>query len=53
MEFAKKLEESAVETIESGIMTGDMTRIAEPKPKSHAGTEEFIDAIAAKLNTKL
>lgn len=53
VEFAKKLEESAVETIESGIMTGDMARIAEPKPESHAGTEEFIDAIAAKLNTKL
>lgn len=53
VEFARKLEESAVETIESGIMTGDMIRIAEPKPESHAGTEEFIDAIAAKLNTKL
>ena len=30
----QKLEESTIKTIESGIMTGDMARIAEPKPES-------------------
>ena len=53
VEFAKKVEEATLETIEGGIMTGDMARIAEPKPKSPAGTAEFIDAIASLLHQKL
>ncbi len=51
--FAEKLEEATIEAIESGIMTGDMARIAEPKPEKHASTEEFIDAIASILLKKL
>ena len=51
--FANRLEEAAVETIEAGIMTGDMARIAEPKPEKPVGTEEFIDAIALRLQEKL
>jgi len=51
--FANRLEEASVETIEAGIMTGDMARIAEPKPANHVGTEEFIDAIARRLQEKL
>ena len=39
--------------IEAGIMTGDMARIAEPKPEGSVGTEAFIDAIASRLNEKL
>ena len=53
VEFAQKLEESTIETIESGIMTGDIARISEPKPDSPVGTEEFIDAIALKLQKKM
>jgi len=53
VDFAEKLEAAAVETIESGTMTGDMARIAEPKPKDFVGTEEFMDAIAARLQEKL
>lgn len=53
VDFAAKLEEAAVETIENGVMTGDMTRIADPKPEKAAGTEEFIDAIAQRLESKL
>jgi isocitrate dehydrogenase len=49
VEFAKRLEDATIKTIESGIMTGDMARIAEPKPKSPVSTEEFIEAIASKL----
>ena len=51
--FATKLEEAAIETIESGTMTVDMVSIAEPKPDRYAGTEEFIEAIAATLEKKL
>jgi len=51
--FAAKLEEAAVETIENGIMTGDMVRIAEPKPEKSFSTEDFIDAIADRLKEKI
>ncbi|NLL57140.1 MAG: NADP-dependent isocitrate dehydrogenase [Firmicutes bacterium] len=53
VDFARKLEESTVETIENGIMTGDMARIAEPKPESPVGTEEFIEAVASQLQKKM
>jgi isocitrate dehydrogenase len=51
--FADQLEAASLETIEAGLMTGDLARISEPKPASHLGTEEFIDAIADRLRTKL
>jgi isocitrate dehydrogenase len=53
VEFAQKIEESTIETIEGGIMTGDMARISEPKPDCPVGTEEFIDAIALQLQKKM
>lgn len=51
--FAEKLEKASIDTIESGQMTGDMARIAEPRPASHLGTGEFIDAIATRLKQYL
>lgn len=53
IEFAKALEESTIETIESGIMTGDVARIADPRPEGPTSTEDFIDAVALKLQQKL
>lgn len=53
VDFAAKLEEATLQTIESGIMTGDMARIAEPRPEKPVGTEEFIDAVASRLKNKL
>lgn len=53
VEFAQKIEESTIETIEGGIMTGDMARISEPKLDCPVGTEEFIDAIALQLQKKM
>jgi isocitrate dehydrogenase len=47
--FAKKLELAAIKAIEDGIMTKDLAAIAEPKPKTFARTEEFIDVVAKKL----
>lgn len=52
--FAGKLEAAAVETIESGIMTGDLLAVAEPSPNNRkVSTEAFIDAIAENLGRKL
>ncbi|MEM0493174.1 MAG: NADP-dependent isocitrate dehydrogenase [Candidatus Thermoplasmatota archaeon] len=54
VEFAKKLEEASIQTVESGIMTGDLIQVAEPSPKNkQVYTEEFIDAIANNLKKKI
>jgi isocitrate dehydrogenase len=47
-EFAKKLEKATIDTIESGIMTGDLAAIAEGDAKKVLSSE-FIDAIASRL----
>jgi isocitrate dehydrogenase len=47
--FANLLEKTSLDTIEAGVMTGDMALIAEPRAKQTLGTEEFIDAIAKRL----
>jgi len=52
--FADKLEKASIETIENGIMTGDLLAVADPSPTNKKVlTEEFIDAIAANLVKKL
>ncbi len=54
VEFAKKLEQAALETIEHGIMTGDLLRVATPSSKNRqVYTKEFIDAVAQHLNKKM
>ena len=54
IDFAHKLEEASLETIQNGIMTGDLLRVAAPNPKNkQVYTEEFIDAIAEHLKKKL
>jgi isocitrate dehydrogenase len=47
--FARRLEDTVINTIESGVMTKDLMQIAEPKVEKYALTEEFIDAVAANL----
>ncbi len=48
--FAKKLENAALETIESGIMTGDLAGIWEGKMKAEkVSGEEFLYAIRDRL----
>ena len=51
--FAQRIEEAVIETIEGGIMTKDLSLIADPKPSGHADTEGFISAIAARLADKV
>jgi isocitrate dehydrogenase len=52
--FARKLEQAALETVESGIMTGDLMLVATPNPNNRqVYTEEFIDEIAKRLQQKI
>ena len=52
--FADKLEAAALETIESGVMTGDLLLIANENPANRkVNTGGFIDAIAETLEKKL
>ncbi len=54
VEFGKKLESAAIETVESGVLTGDLMRVVESSPKNRqVYTEEFLDAIAERLKEKL
>ncbi len=53
-DFANKLEEAAIETVESGIMTGDLILVAKKSSNNKkVNTEKFIDAIAERLHGKL
>ena len=54
VDFADKLEEAAIATVESGIMTGDLLMVAEAAAGNRkVDTEPFIDAIAQNLQQKL
>jgi isocitrate dehydrogenase len=53
VEFADKLEAASIETIEDGVMTGDLARMATPPAKKTVYTEEFVDAVAKRLSMKL
>ena len=47
--FARRIEASVIETIEAGVMTGDLAGVAEPRVTNPASTETFIAAIAERL----
>ena len=49
VEFAHKLEKATLETIESGYMTGDLARIANPAAVKVLDSWEFIAAIKDRL----
>lgn len=53
-DFADKLEQAALETIEGGTMTGDLLLVADPDTNNRkVTTEGFIDAVAERLQQKL
>ncbi len=53
-DFAAKLEESALETIEGGTMTGDLVKISTQGESAQAVfMEDFFDAIKERLDSKL
>ena len=51
--FARTLEAAVVETIESGTMTGDLTRVCDPPVAERATSTGFIDAVRERLESKL
>lgn len=51
--FAQLVEQSVVDTIESGTMTKDLALIANPKPATHADSLGFIEAVAARLRSRV
>jgi len=48
-DFAKRLEDATLGTIEDGIMTGDLARLASPPAKEVLDSWQFIDRIAGRL----
>lgn len=53
-EFAEKLEAAAIETIESGTMTGDLVKIStQGESAKPVLMEDFFNAIKARLESKL
>ncbi len=47
--FADKLEKASIETIEEGTITGDLKNLIDVPRKNVVNTEDFLKAIAAKL----
>ena len=47
--FADKLEKASIQTIEEGIITGDLNNLLDKEEKTVVNTEDFLKAIAAKL----
>jgi isocitrate dehydrogenase len=47
--FADTVEKAALTTVEKGIMTGDLAKLAEPPAKKICDTEEMIDEIVKTL----
>ncbi|MBR2715193.1 MAG: NADP-dependent isocitrate dehydrogenase [Ruminococcus sp.] len=52
-EFADKLERATIETIESGIMTGDLYLLSTLENKTKVNTEEFLKAVKERLEQLL
>ncbi|MCR5324794.1 MAG: NADP-dependent isocitrate dehydrogenase [Lachnospiraceae bacterium] len=52
-DFADKLEKAVIDTIESGVMTGDLAAISTLEGAHKVSTEEFISAIKANLEKML
>ncbi|ULQ59433.1 NADP-dependent isocitrate dehydrogenase [Brucepastera parasyntrophica] len=48
-DFANRLEKATLDLIESGTMTGDLSRLADPPAKEIVNSWQFIDLIAEKL----
>lgn len=53
VKFADKLEAACKETIEAGIMTGDMAKLCESENIIVANAEELLNEIAKRLNLKI
>ena len=52
-DFADKLEKATVQTIEDGVMTGDLYLLSSLENKQKVGTEEFLYAVNDRLKAML
>ncbi len=52
-EFADKLEKATIDTIESGIMTGDLYLLSTLENKTKVNTEDFLKAVNERLKELL
>ena len=53
VDFAGKLEAASIETIEDGVMTGDLAGLSDAADKKVVNTEEFLREIANRLEKQL
>ena len=53
MEFADKLEKATIDTIEGGIMTGDLYLLSTLPNKKKVNTQEFLEAVNENLKKLL
>ena len=51
--FAKKLEEATIKTIEDGVMTGDLYALSTLENKKKVNTEDFLKEVKVRLDTIL
>ena len=51
--FADKLEKTTIDTIESGVMTGDLYLLSKLENKQKVSTEAFLDAIRDRLSARI
>ena len=51
--FADKLEKATIQTIEDGIMTGDLYLLSKLENKKKVGTEEFLRAVNERLEAMM
>ncbi|MBP3294662.1 MAG: NADP-dependent isocitrate dehydrogenase, partial [Clostridia bacterium] len=49
MAFADRLEAATIQTIEDGVMTGDLYLLSRLENKKKVNTKEFLQAIAERL----
>ncbi|MBQ8921580.1 MAG: NADP-dependent isocitrate dehydrogenase [Oscillospiraceae bacterium] len=52
-DFADKLEEATIQTIEDGIMTGDLYLLSTLENKKKVNSRTFLEEIGARLSAKL
>lgn len=51
--FADKLEQAAIQTIEDGVMTGDLKSLCTLPEKKVVDTQTFLEEIKARLEARL
>ena len=49
MGFADRLEKATIQTIEDGVMTGDLLGVSDLPDKKKVNSEEFMQAIAERM----